>query len=120
MRSLIVVSPIAAFVFLGILPAKSAPLETSLPSAVQRPTGFATPVTSNLRLKVPVFNHKRLCAWRENNGTSFGKSGFCHWGDDEPIGSPCTCEHTEEHKHIVHAGTVIEAPRGGSGSSAIH
>jgi hypothetical protein len=82
MRSLIVISPIAAFVFLFILPARSAPLEASLSSTVQHPAGLATPITSNLRLKVPAFNHKRLCAWRENNGTSFGKSGFCHWSDD--------------------------------------
>jgi hypothetical protein len=114
MRSLIVVSTIAVFVFLCILPARSAPLEASLFSAAQRHVGLATPVTSNLRLKVPIFNHKRLCAWRENNGTSFGR------GDDEPIGSPCTCEHTEEHNHIVHNGTVIEKPRGSGESSAVH
>jgi hypothetical protein len=120
MRSLIVVLPIAAFAFLCTLPARSAPLEALLSSPGQTPTGLATLVTSNMRLKVPLFNHKRLCAWRENNGTSFGKSGFCHWGDDEPIGSPCTCEHTEEHNHIVHNGTVIEAPRGSGGSSAAH
>ena len=118
MRSLIVVSLIA-FVSLHILPAKSATLEAALRPAAQRHAGLVSPAV-DLKTRAQIINHKRLCAWRENNGTSFGKSGFCHWGDDEPIGSPCTCEHTEEHNHIVHNGTVIEAPRGSGGSSAVH
>jgi hypothetical protein len=120
MRSLIVVSTIAAFVFLCILPARSAPLETLRSSPDQTRTGLATPVASKFRYQTTIINHKRLCAWRENNGTSFGKSGFCHWSDDAPIGSSCTCERTVEHNHEVHAGTVIEAPRGSGGSSAVH
>jgi hypothetical protein len=65
-------------------------------------------------------NHGRLCHWFENNGTSFGKSGNCHWSDDAQIGSPCTCEHTEEHNHIVHNGTVIEKPVASEAPSQPH
>jgi hypothetical protein len=117
MRSLITVSLIA-FVSLCIAPARSSALEPSLSFLAQGQTGLVSPVT-DLRTKATIINHGRLCAWRENNGTSFGKSGFCHWSDDAPIGSSCTCEHTEEHNHIVHAGTVVEKPRG-SGSSSVH
>jgi hypothetical protein len=120
MRSLIVVLPVAAFVFLCILPARSAPMVASLPSIAQRHPGLVSPVASKLRYKTIIINHKRLCAWRENNGTAFGKSGFCHWSDDAPIGSSCTCERTVEHNHEVHAGSVIEAPSGSGGSSAVH
>lgn len=101
--------------FLCALPAKSAPLGVTLPTA--RPLSH---LVTNLRSKALIINHKRLCAWRENNGTSFGKSGFCHWSDDAAIGSSCTCERTVEHEHQVHAGTVIEAPRGSGGSSPVH
>ena len=118
MRSLIAVSLIA-FVSLCIAPARSSPLEASLSFLAQDHAGLVSPVT-DLRTKATIINHGRLCAWRENNGTSFGKSGFCHWGDDEPVGSPCTCEHTEEHNHIVHNGTVIEAPTGSGGTSPVH
>ncbi len=118
MRSLIAVSLIALACLL-IGPPGSAPLASPLPLRVQPPAGLVAPVV-DLRTKATIINHKRLCAWRENNGTAFGKSGFCHWGDDEPIGSPCTCEHTEEHNHIVHAGTVIEKPRAGGSSSSVH
>jgi hypothetical protein len=31
-----------------------------------------------------------------------------------------TCERTVEHNHEVHAGKVIEAPRGSGGSSSVH
>ncbi len=118
MRSLIAVS-LMALVTLLIGPASSAPLASPLPLRVQPPAGLVAPVL-DLRTKATIINHKRLCAWRENNGTAFGKSGFCYWGDDEPIGSPCTCEHTEEHKRIVHAGTVIEKPRGSGTPSPVN
>ncbi len=118
MRSLIAVLPIA-LVSLLIAPARSAPLVGPMLLRIQPPAGLVAPVV-DLRTKATIINHKRLCAWRENNGTAFGTSGFCHWGDDEPIGSPCTCEHTEEHKRIVHAGTVIEKPRGSGQSSPVH
>jgi hypothetical protein len=101
------------------IPARSLPLEASLSSAVQHRAGLATPITSNLRLKVPVFN-KRLCAWRENNGTSFGKSGFCHWRRRR---ADRLVMHLRAHgraDHEVHAGTVVEAPRRSGGSSAVH
>lgn len=120
MRSLMTVSLIAAFASLCVLPARSAPLGAMLLSADQPLSRLVLPATSNLRSKALIINHKRLCAWRENNGTSFGKSGFCHWSDDAAIGSSCTCERTVEHEHQVHAGTVIEAPRGSGGSSPVH
>ncbi len=110
MRSLIAVSLIALATLL-IGPASSAPLASPFPLRVRPPAGLVVPAV-DLRTKATIINHKRLCAWRENNGTAFGKSGFCHWGDDTPIGSPCTCEHTEEHNHIVHNGAVIAAPTG--------
>ena len=118
MRSLIALSLIS-FIFLCDLPAESASFGT-FSSAAQLHVGVVDLVTSNLRSKALIINHKRLCAWRENNGTSFGKSGFCHWSDDADIGSSCTCERTVEHNHEVHAGTVIEAPRGSGGSSGVH
>jgi hypothetical protein len=119
MRSLIAVSLLATFASLCIVPARSAPPEAPLSLIAQRHAGLVRPVT-DLRTKATIINHGRLCAWRENNGTSFGKSGFCHWSDDATIGSSCTCEHTEEHNHIVHNGTVIEKPRGSGGSSGVH
>jgi hypothetical protein len=118
MRSLMTVSLIAAFASLCVLPARSAPLGAMLLSADQPLSRLVLPATSNLRSKALIINHKR--AWRENNGTSFGKSGFCHWSDDAAIGSSCTCERTVEHEHQVHASTVIEAPRGSGGSSPVH
>ena len=119
MRSLMTVSLIAAFASLCVIPAKSAPLGATLLSADPLLSRLVLPAT-DLRTKALIINHKRLCAWRENNGTSFGKSGFCHWSDDAAIGSLCTCERTVEHEHQVHAGTVIEAPRGSGGSSPAH
>lgn len=118
MRSLMTVSLLAAFASLCVIPAKSAPVGATLLSTAQPPR-LVHP-TTDLRSKALIINHKRLCAWRENNGTSFGKSGFCHWSDDATIGSSCTCERTVEHEHQVHAGAVIEAPRGSGGSSGVH
>jgi hypothetical protein len=118
MRSLIAVSLSAACASLFFVPATSAPLAASLSFPPSHHAGLVSPVV-DLKTKATIINHKRLCAWRENNGTSFGKSGFCHWSDDATIGSSCTCERTVEHNHEVHAGTVIEKPRG-SGSSAVH
>ena len=118
MRSLIAVSLIAACASLFFVSATSAPLAASLSFTAHRDNSLVSPIV-DLKTKATIINHKRLCAWRENNGTSFGKSGFCHWSDDATIGSACTCERTVEHEHQVHAGTVIEKPRG-SGSSAVH
>ena len=86
MRSLMTVSLIAAFVSLCVIPAKSAPLGATLLSTAQPFSRLVHP-TTDVRSKALIINHKRLCAWRENNGTSFGKSGFCHWSDDAAIGS---------------------------------
>jgi hypothetical protein len=118
MRSLIAVSLIAALSSVFFISATSAPLAASLSFTALHHSGLVSSVV-DLKTKATIINHKRLCAWRENNGTSFGKSGFCHWSDDATIGSACTCERTVEHNHEVHAGTVIEKPRG-SGSSAVH
>ena len=120
MRSIIAVSLIVTFASLCTVPARSAPLGPTLFYTAQPIPRLARSVTSNLRSKALIINHGRLCSWRENNGTSFGKSGFCHWSDDAVIGSSCSCERTVEHNHEVHAGTVTEAPRGSGGASGVH
>src|SRR5512143_3353502 len=106
MRSLMTVSLIAASLPFASFQQNpllwgAALLSTAQPPRLVHPT-------TDLRSKALIINHKRLYAWRENNGTSFGKSGFCHWSDDAAIGSSCTCERTVEHEHQVHAGTMIE------------
>ena len=119
MRSTFAVSLIA-FASHCMVPATAAPLGPTLLYTGQPIPRLAGSVTSNLRSKALIINHGRLCSWRENNGTSFGKSGFCHWSDDAVIGSSCTCERTVEHNHEVRAGMVIEAPRGSGASSGVH
>ena len=71
MRSLMTVSLLAAFASFCVIPAKSAPMRPTLPSITQPLPHLVT----DLRTKALIINHQRLCAWRENNGTSFGKSG---------------------------------------------
>ncbi len=121
MRLLLAVSLLASFALLWAGPASSAPLDATLLS--QAPNGASSlvqPAASKVRSKALIANHGRLCFWKENNGTQLGISGFCHWSDDAPIGSSCTCERTVEHNHQVHAGSVIEAPRGSDASSGVH
>jgi len=96
MRSTFAVS-LVAFASHYVVPATAAPLGPALLYTGQPIPRLARSVTSNLRSKALIINHGGLCSWGENNGTSFGKSGFCHWSDDAAIGSSCTFERTVEH-----------------------
>jgi hypothetical protein len=44
----------------------------------------------------------RLCMWREGVVV-----GYCPVGPSTPIGDPCECVQTVEHKVTRHGGTVI-------------
>ncbi len=121
MRLPIAISLFASCALLCAAPARSAPLGATLLShAPSHASSLVQPAASKIRSKALIVNHGRLCFWKENNGTQLGISGFCHWSDDAPIGSSCTCERTVEHNHQVHAGAVIEAPRGSGASSGVH
>ncbi len=116
MRLLLAVSLLASFALLWAVPQVGA----SGRHALSTPNGaLSVQPAASVRSKALIVNHGRLCFWKENNGTQLGISGFCHWSDDAPLGSSCTCERTVEHNHQVHAGSVVEAPRG-SGSSVVH
>ena len=65
----------------------------------------------------------RWCFWRQDNGTSFGKSGFCDAAMDSPIGSACTCHGGGPkggRQPDTYAGKVIEAPQGTGAPSSVH
>ncbi len=109
MRLLIAASLLASSALLCFGPSGARAFAAPDPSAAK--PALVVPVGTRVKRSV---NHGRLCFWKENNGTQLGISGFCHWSDDAPIGSPCTCERTVEHNHQVHAGSVIEAPKGGA------
>lgn len=61
----------------------------------------------------------KLCFWKAENGTGFGKSGFCEVSNQFAVGTACRCYSGGGRPEFKGAGTVILAPNSSQSSDVV-